>query len=207
LVPVIESQTARPHPISPPSLHLRALEHLRFIRETMEGAACFTAVSGLGQVLVGFTAVVAAFVAARQPTPSLWLTVWLIEGFVGFAVTAGAVAWKARRADLDLFSRPGRRFALGLFPPLVAGALLTPVLFAAGSFAVLPGLWLLLYGAGVVSGGAFSVRIVPVMGVAFMSLGAATLLARASWGDALMALGFGALHVIFGIIIAWRHGG
>jgi hypothetical protein len=204
---VIDSPTARPRPIPPPSLHLRALDHLRFIRETMEGAAVFTAVSGLGQILVGFKAIVAAYVASQQATPSRWLTVWLIEGFIGFAATAASVVWKAKHRDLELFSRPGKRFALGLFPPLIAGAILTPALFAAGNFAILPSLWLLVYGAGVVSGGAFSVRIVPVMGVAFMILGAATFLAPATWGDLFMALGFGAVHVIFGVLIAWRHGG
>ncbi len=65
---------------------------------------------------------------------------------------------KAREADTPLFSQPGRKFALSLAPPLAAGAMLTLVLFRAGSVAVLPGLWLLLYGAGVVTSGAFSVR-------------------------------------------------
>ncbi len=191
----------------PPSLHLRALEQLRFIRDTMEGAAIFTAVPGLGEVLVGGTAIVAALIAAQQPTAQRWLAVWAIEGFVGFLATAIAVIWKARRADIALFSGPGRRFALGLFPPLIAGGILTAALFTAGNYTLLPGLWLLLYGAGVVGGGSSSVRVVPVMGAAFMALGAATLLLPSSWGDGMMALGFGGLHVLFGCVIAWRHGG
>lgn len=204
---VIEPQPARPRLVPPPALHLRAMDNLRFIRETMEGATRFTAVSGMGEVAVGVTALAAAYLASRQATPWGWLLVWLGEALLAFLVTLGAIAWKARRSQESLFSRPGRQFALGLFPPLLAGALLTPVLFVAGNVWVLPGLWLLLYGTGVVTGGAFSVRTVPVMGVGFMVLGGIALVAPPWWGNALMAAGFGGLHVAFGALIAWRHGG
>jgi len=183
------------------------MDNLRFIRETMEGAAYFTAVSGIGEMTVGVTALAAAWLASRRSTAWEWLVVWLWEALAAFLITTGAIVWKARRSETDLFSRPGRRFALGLFPPLIAGALLTPVLYTAGDLEVLPGLWLLLYGAGVVTGGAFSVRTVPVMGLAFMGAGAAALLLPASWGDILLAAGFGGLHLVFGAIIARRHGG
>jgi hypothetical protein len=202
-----DPQPARPRLVPPPALHLRAMDNLRFIRETMEGAAFFTAVSGIGEIMVGLTALAAAWIAARQQTAWGWLQVWLWEGLAGFLVTTVAIAWKARRSQQSLFSKPGRRFALGLFPPLIAGALLTPVLFFSGNAASLPGLWLLLYGTGVVTGGAFSVRTVPVMGMAFMALGTFALVAPPTWRDALLAAGFGGLHVVFGALIAWRHGG
>jgi len=204
---VTDPQPARPRIVPPPALHLRAMDNLRFIRETMEGAAFFTAVSGIGEVAAGVTALGAAYVAARQATPWGWLLTWLWEALLAFVITVAAIVWKARRSQADLFSRPGRRFALSIFPPLIAGALLTPVLFASGNVDVLPGLWLLLYGTGVVTGGAFSVRTVPVMGLAFMALGALALVTPAAWGDALLAAGFGGLHVLFGVVIAWRHGG
>jgi hypothetical protein len=185
------------------------MDNLRFIRETMEGAAYFTDVSGIGEVAVGVTAFAAAYLASRQETAWGWLMVWLWEALLALLITTGAIVWKASRrsSETNLFSRPGRRFALSLFPPLIAGALLTPVLYLSGDTDVLPGLWLLLYGTGVVTGGAFSVRTVPVMGLAFMALGAAALVAPPSWGDGLLAAGFGGLHVLFGIVIARRHGG
>lgn len=183
------------------------MDDLRFIRKTMEGAAYFTAVSGIGEMAVGITALGAAYLAARQPAFQGWLLVWLCEAVLAFLITTGAIVWKARRAHISLFSQPGRRFVLGLLPPLIAGALVTGALLMAGNVAVLPGLWLLLYGAGVVTGGAFSVRTVPVMGIAFMALGAVALVAPTPWGDAFMAAGFGGLHAVFGAVIAWRHGG
>ncbi|HEX3554583.1 MAG TPA: hypothetical protein VIA62_15280 [Thermoanaerobaculia bacterium] len=200
-------QPARPRLVPPPALHLTAIDNLRFIRETMEGAAYFTAVSGLGEMAVGATALGAAYLAARQASFPGWLATWLGEALLAFLITVGAVVWKARRAEVSLFSTPGRRFVLGLLPPLFAGALLTVVLLVSGMVALLPGVWLLLYGTGVVTGGAFSVRTVPVMGLGFMALGAVALVAPASWGNALMAAGFGGLHLVFGAFIAWRHGG
>jgi len=194
-------------PVSPRALHLRAMDNLRFIREIMEGAARFTAVSGLGEVAVGVTALAAAWIATRQSTPVGWLIVWLLEALVGVLVSVTAIVRKARRTDVALLSGPVQRFILGLLPPFVAGGMLSAVFFLQGSYAVLPGLWLLLYGTGVVTGGAFSVRIVPFMGIAFMGLGACALIAPASWGDLFLAAGFGGLHIVFGAYIAWRHGG
>jgi hypothetical protein len=191
----------------PIPIDARAADHLRYIRETMERAAEFTAVPGWGGVAMGVTALVSAFVAARQSTPRAWLAVWLIEAFVAVAIAAPAAATKAHRANSALFSGPGRKFLLSFAPPIVVGGLLTFALYAAGAVAVLPGLWLLLYGTAIVTGGAFSVRIVPVMGFCLMSLGTAALVAPAAWGDAFMAAGFGVLQIGFGVWIARHHGG
>lgn len=189
------------------ALHDRAMENLRFIRETMERAGSFTAVSGWGQVGIGFTALIAAWIAGMQSNPERWLAVWSGEALLALGIGGWTVARKAYSAGLPLLYGPGRKVALSLAPPLVAGAMLTAVLFDAGLLWPLAGMWLLLYGTGVVAAGAFSVRIVPVMGLSFMMLGMFTLLAPATWGNALMALGFGGLHIFFGVMIAWRYGG
>ena len=191
----------------PIPIDARAADHLRYIRETMERAAEFTAVPGWGGVAMGITALTASFVAARQSSPRAWLAVWLVEAFVAVAIAAPAAATKARRANSTLFSGPGRKFLLSFAPPIIVGGLLTFALYAAGAASVLPGVWLLLYGTAIVTGGAFSVRIVPVMGFCLMSLGTAALIAPAAWGDAFMAAGFGVLQIGFGIWIARHYGG
>jgi hypothetical protein len=191
----------------PIPIDARAADHLRYIRETMESAAEFTAVPGWGGVAMGVTALVAAFAASRQTTPRAWLTVWLIEAFVAVAIAAPAAATKAHRANSALFSGPGRKFVLSFAPPIVVGGLLTFALYHAGVFAALPGVWLLLYGTAIVTGGAFSVRVVPVMGLCLMLIGSTALLAPAVWGDALMAAGFGVVQIGFGWWIARHYGG
>jgi len=192
---------------SPRALPDRALDNLRFIRQTMERAGSFTAVPGWGQVAVGVTALAAALFAARQRTPEWWLVVWLGEAVVALAIGGWTLLRKASASDDPILSGPGRRFGLSFLPPLVVGGLLTVALYRAGLTTALPGTWLLLYGTGVATGGAFSVRIVPLMGVGFMALGALALLGPAAWGNWCMAAGFGGLHIVFGTIIARRYGG
>ena len=191
----------------PIPIDARAADHLRYIRETMESAAEFTAVPGWGGVAMGVTALVAAFAASRQATPRAWLTVWLIEAFVAVAIAAPAAATKAHRANSALFSGPGRKFLLSFAPPIVVGGLLTIALFLAGIVAALPGVWLLLYGTAIVTGGAFSVRVVPVMGLCLMLLGGAAIFAPAIWGDVFMGAGFGVVQIGFGWWIARHYGG
>ncbi|HXZ78482.1 MAG TPA: hypothetical protein VEG30_01035 [Terriglobales bacterium] len=182
-------------------------EDLRFIRRTMENSARFTAVPGWGMVGMGMSALAAGAIAHFQPDFLKWMQVWLIEAVIGLTLAIWTMRRKARGAGVPLFSGPGRRFALSFMPPMLVGALLTAVLYRAGARPQIPGTWLLLYGTSVMSGGAFSVRIVPVMGICFMLAGAGALLAPAEWANWWMIGAFGGLHLIFGILIARRHGG
>ena len=198
-----------PSGATPPAeaLHARAMDDLRYIRATMEGAASFTSLSGWGGAIIGLTAFPAAYLAARVATPKLWMRVWLAEAVVGVLIGVGMTARKARQARQPLFGAPGRKFALTFATPLVAGAILTIPLYYGGVYQPLPGMWLLLYGTAFATAGAFSVSTVPVMGLSFMIVGAAALAAPPGWGNALMAAGFGGLHVVFGALIARKHGG
>jgi hypothetical protein len=191
----------------PAALGSRAIDNLRFIRETMEKASSFTAVPGVGGVAMGASALLAAAVSTRARTAEEWLGIWLVEAFVGLAIGVWAITVKARRVNIPVFAGPARRFLLTLSPPLAAGGLLTLALQRAGMTSVLPGVWLLLYGTAVATGGAFSVRIVPVMGAGFMLLGTIALFCPPAWGTAFLAAGFGGLQIIFGILIAKRYGG
>ncbi len=187
--------------------HARALEDLRFIRETMERSASFTAVSGWGQVVIGITVFPAAWIASRQASAAAWIYVWLAEAVLAVAIAVATMQVKARHAGLPLTSGPGRKFAFSFLPPLVAGAVLTPLLYWAGLASALPGTWLLLYGTGIVTGGAFSVSLVPLMGLCFMAAGIGALFSPAAWVNAWLVTGFGGLHILFGVLIARRHGG
>lgn len=197
----------RRQPGEPAPIETHALDQLRYIRETMEGASAFTAVPGFGGILMGATALFAALVAAQQPTPERWLLTWVSEGIVALAIGVAAMIRKARSVGVPLLSRPGRKFALGLIPPMATAALLTLSLYRSGMLAPLPGIWLMLYGVGVMAAGTFSVRVVPAMGLCFLALGAAALFGPPAWGNWLLAAGFGGLHTVFGVLIARRHGG
>ena len=189
------------------SINERAFENLRFIRETMERAGSFTAVPGWGGILMGVSALLTALISSRLPSKDLWVASWLGEAVLALAIGGWAMAQKARAVQSTLLDGPGRKFALGLCPAMIAGVVLTLVLYRNALFGLMPGVWLLLYGVAVVTGGAYSVNVVPIMGVSFMVLGTIALFSPLAWANWFMAAGFGALQIVFGVIIARRYGG
>jgi len=191
----------------PDGLHHQAMDNLRFIRSTMENAGSFTAVPGVGGMVMGATAMLAAFAAHLSRSPHAWLGIWAFELLLAIGIGIAFSARKAVRNGSALLSRPFRRFVLAMVPAVFSGALLTVVLYRSGNHALIPAVWLLLYGVSVSSGGAFSVRAVPLMGACFLGIGSIAALAPASWGDALMGIGFGGLHLVFGFVIAKNFGG
>lgn len=191
---------------TPSSLHHAAEDNLRYIRAAMESATSFTGVSGKGYVLAGFTAVAAAWIGAQQRSPAAWLTVWMLELVLAAAITLVLVARKARGLKQTLWSGSGRKLFMAFLPAMSVGALLTLAFFLQGYTLLLPGIWLSLYGAAVMTAGAHSIRLIPLMGALFIALGGLMLLGLVPLHFSLGA-GFGGLHIVFGLII-WRyHGG
>jgi hypothetical protein len=193
----------------PLPMHAHAIDNLRYIRETMERAGSFTAVPGWGGVAMGVTALAAAAFASHQVEPATWLAIWMAEGSIAIALGVLAMWHKSLAAGLPFWSAPARKFLFSFLPPLIAGAILTFALWRAGAISAIPGAWLMLYGAGVITGGTFSVPAIPVMGACFLLEGAAASLwpptgvSRDVW----LGAGFGGLHIVFGAIVARRYGG
>jgi hypothetical protein len=170
----------------------------------MERAGSFTAVPGWGGAAMGAVALAAAAFDGELGSPR-WLSCWLAAAVIAILTGAAAMARKIRAARAP--HGPARRFVLSFAPPLAVGALVTFPLANAGDWALLPPLWLLLYGSGVVTGGAHSVRVVPVMGLCFMAMGAGALVSPPAWSEWFLPAGFGGLHILFGILIARKYGG
>ena len=184
-----------------------AADQLAFIRDTMVRAGRFTAVSGAGMFGTGIIGTGAALLTPHIASPAQQLTLWLAAAAAAIAVSMTAVARKARRSGQSLRAGPARTFALAFAPALAAGALLTAALVFNGAWSLLPGMWLVCYGAAVVSGGAFSVRAVPVLGTVLVGLGAVTLFLPAAAHVWMLGIGFGGAHLLFGVFIARYHGG
>ena len=191
----------------PVSLQGHAIDNLQFIRDAMTRAGRFTAVPGWGGVAMGLSALGTAAAASRTDSPLHWTLWWLGDAVLAIAIAMTGISRKAKRLQTSLLDAPAKRFALAYIPPVLAGAVLTIVFIDNGLIARLPGCWLLLYGVAITAGGTLSVRVIPIMGVLFMALGAAAFAAPAAWGDAFMAAGFGGLHIVFGLIIARNYGG
>ncbi|MBL0171445.1 MAG: hypothetical protein IPP90_12055 [Gemmatimonadaceae bacterium] len=192
----------------PRSLAGRAEADLAYVRDVLDRTHRFSAVPGLGGVLMGSSALIAAVVAEGQPTPERWLQVWLIESVLAIGIGATTLVRKARRAGLPLSASPARRFALGLMPPVLVGALLSFGALRANAGALLPPIWLCCYGIGVLGAGVVSsVAAVPIMGAVFVVLGALAMATPTAWSNIWLALGFGVSHIIVGALVLRRHGG
>ena len=185
----------------------RAAADLQFIRETMNGAASFTALSGVGYVLVGVGALVAGAVARLLPSAAQRVEVWLADAALSVVIGFAFTARKARAAGQPLLSGPFRKFARSFSPAVVAGAVMTAWLVTDHAYQYLPALWLLCYGAALAAAGAFSVPVVPTMGASYLALGVICAILPPAWSDGLLVAGFGGLHVFFGALIARRYGG
>src|SRR5947209_11615783 len=184
-----------------------ALDQLHFIRHTMESATSFTAVPGWGTVALGLTAIAAAIVARTLDSRETWVLLWLGEAVLAGLISVVAMVKKTGSLAKLANSIPARKCALSLVPPLAAGGVLTIFMMEQHFYSILPGMWLMLYGVAIITGGAFSVRVVPVMGICFAIFGTVALALPVAWANGIMATGFGGLHVIFGLLIARRHGG
>jgi hypothetical protein len=197
--------TSRPD--APASLSGHAADNLTFIRQAMERSGTFTAVPGVGGCAMGIVAVAAAVIADRQPTSDRWLLTWLAAAAVASVLGLIAMARKARQSGATMTGAIARRFAAGLLAPFVAGAAITYALWAVGNFSVMAPAWLLLYGAGLLTGGIFSVRAVRLIGACCMAFGILAILTPPAWGNLWLAAGFGGLQIGFGVYIARNHGG
>jgi hypothetical protein len=184
-----------------------AEQNLQFIRRTMERSATFTAVPGVGGMGMGVVGLAAAVLAANQRSAERWLIVWLLAAAVAISIGVASMLRKAVRLGAPLAGAVARRFAVSLAAPLVAGAALTWGVWMHDDRTLLPAVWLLLYGTGVLVGGVFSVAAVRLLGAAFMALGVAALATPPAWGDGWLGIGFGGLQIVFGLYIARRHGG
>jgi hypothetical protein len=188
-------------------MHAHAIDNLRYIRQTMEQAGSFTAVPGVGGILMGATALIAAMLGARVTDIRSWLVLWVAAAAAALSIGVIFASRKAHAVKMPLLSGPGRKFVRGLVPPILAATIITAALYRGGVPGLIPGAWMLLYGTGVLTGGAASVRVVPVMGFCFMLMGTAALFAPPAWRNELMAAGFGGLHILFGTIITVKYGG
>jgi hypothetical protein len=182
------------------------MDNLRYIRETMERATAFTGISGWGEIAIGVTALLATVIAAAQTSFNAWLAVWIAEGLISLLIAGWSMDRKARAIEMPLGSGPARKAVFSLAPPMIAGGLLTIMLVQTCMTNAIPGVWLLLYGTGVITGGMYSVKVVPIMGICLMALGAVALFAP-EFRNWFMAAGFGGLHLIFGVIIVRKYGG
>lgn len=184
----------------------RAEQDLNYIRAAMDRAEGASSVSGLGGMFMGVVGFAAAVWTQSQPHQADQLLGWIAAAFVAVLIGGVACVGKARRSLGEFHWDPVRRFLLCLLPSLVVGALLTGALWQTQTMWLVPAVWLLCYGCGVVAAGSYAVLPVRLMGACFMLMGVAALILP-GWFNQLLVGGFGGLHLVFGAWVYKKYGG
>jgi len=184
-----------------------AVENLRYIRDTIAAAGTFTTVPGKGCIGMGITALIASGLESIPRLAPSWLPIWVGAAIMACAVALFFMEEKAKAQGLSLRRAVARRFFMTLVPAFVAGGVLTAALVHEVGRNSITGLWLLLYGAGLAACGVFAIPAVLAAGLAFMALGTVALGLPASWAPGILALGFGGVHIVLGVIVLKDHGG
>jgi hypothetical protein len=196
---------------APAAIESRALGTLAYIRASIESSSSMD-VPGMAGIVMGIIGVLAAVVVSLPFGAAHWLGIWVAAALIAFALGGALVARQAARRGQSRFLGPVRKFLLCLCPALFAGAVLTLVLATAGMVNDIPGMWLLLYGCAVLSASTVTIagiaRLICFMGTLFVALGLMTFALPAMAHTAMLGLGFGVLHIVFGILMGRStHGG
>jgi hypothetical protein len=180
-----------------------ALGTLNYIRASIDAAGAF-AVPGIAGIAMGVAGVAATLIASLPAFSRYWLAIWLLAAMGASAIGVLLVARHPPRGFV-LYRGPARKFVLSLCPALLAGAVLTGVFWQLGLTSLIPGMWLLLYGCAVLSASlmtsAAMMRLIVLMGALFVVYGLVAFQLPPRWHNLTLGVGFGALHLVFGILI------
>jgi len=196
---------------APAAIESRALGTLAYIRASIESSSSMD-VPGMAGIVMGIIGVLAAIAVSLPRCAPHWLGIWLVAAAVALLFGGALVARQIARRGHSRYLGPARKFLLCLCPALLAGAVMTLVLGTAGMTSLIPGMWLLLYGCAVLSASTVTsagiARLICIMGALFVALGSVTFALPPMAHTAMLGLGFGALHILFGILIGrLTHGG
>jgi hypothetical protein len=188
----------------PISIETRALGTLAYIKRSIESSGSM-AVPGTAGVVMGCIGMLAAIAASTPRWSPHWVAIWLLGGATAFVGGGALMAREAAQSGHARYLGPVRKFLLCLCPALFAGAVLTGVLWRAGLANLLPGTWLLLYGCAVLSAStvtiASTMRLIGIMGALFVALGCLAFASPPPMHTALLGVGFGVLHIVFGLLV------
>lgn len=194
-------------PIQPEAsaaIESRALGTLAYIRASIESSSSMD-VPGMAGIVMGIIGALTALVVSLPSLASHWLAIWLAAAALALVLGGFLVARQVVRRGHSGYLGPTRKFLLCLLPSLLAGAVLTSVFGTVGATGFIPGTWLLLYGCAVLSASTVTTpaiaRLICIMGALFVALGTMAFALPAASHTAMLGLGFGGLHITFGVLI------
>lgn len=176
-----------------------AEQTLAVIRTLMERGTQYTHLSGHAGIAAGGLTLLGSFLRMRFNTP--FLPTWLGVLVAASASTILFTAALHRANGEPLWTRQARTVTFALLPSLVAALIFTAVLSRVGQQALLPGVWMLMWGVGALGMSFFTPRVISALGATFLAAGTVTLVTGITNDALAMALTFGAIHLAYGTIL------
>lgn len=205
--------------------HLKTLSE---IRSLMERSSRFISLSGLSGVAAGLFALAGAtliyvylgvipfenkrayYVAAQSANK------WGIDYVSFFLVTGAGVLLgaicsgiyfttrKARRKGQPIWDALSKRLLINLAIPLLTGGLFCMALFLHGLAGLIAPATLIFYGLALVNASKFTLHDIYYLGILEIGLGLIATF-NIGYGLEFWAMGFGVLHILYGMIMYWKY--
>jgi len=199
------------------------LETLSEIRSLMERSSRFISLSGLSGVFAGTCALFGAaatywyfglvpfvhkdYYEEYNFVPKLGLEslefLLITASLVLLFAFAGGVYFttkKAKKKGQKIWDKLSQKLLINLLIPLVTGAIFCFALLIEGKYGMIAPAMLIFYGLGLVNGGKYTLNDIHYLGLCQIALGLIALFVP-GYGLEFWAIGFGVLHIIYGIIM------
>lgn len=203
------------------------LEAIQDIKKLMERSSRFSALSGLSGAIAGLLALISSFITySILDTPwgesISYADIWSVSTetltakgmlmllnlgillLLAFGISAYLSALNAKKQGVSPFNLTARRMLLNFSIPLLAGAIYSAILLLQGHIELILPATLLFYGMSMLNAGKYTIDWIRYLGICMIVLG---LLGSffTGYGLLIWTLGFGLLHIVFGLIIYYKN--
>lgn len=197
-------------------------EDLAVIRSLMEQSSRFISLSGWSGVFAGSYAIVAAliafilfkengvtyFEATRQSYSSMLLMQLLSIGCITLvlAVSTGIylTVRKSKKRELPIWNAISKKLIINLFIPIVVGGVFCLALYIHSNMVLIAPATLIFYGLGLINASKYTFNDIRYLGYSELLLGLIALFFT-GYGLLFWTLGFGVMHIIYGILIQRKY--
>lgn len=208
------------------------LAHIQEMRSIMERSSRFFSLSGISGILVGIYALVAAALAwyllyfgvnnTSGLSQNIFNELYFYEsinindldllltviglGTLGLSLLTVVLLSrrKAEKSNESIWNPSSRLFLWNLFLPLCVGGIFGLICLYKGWFGLIGPITLIFYGLALVNASKFTFGDIQVLGIMECLLGLASLF-NIGYGLLFWAIGFGVLHIVYGIIIHYKY--
>ncbi len=196
------------------------IQDIAEIRSMMERSSKFLSLSGWAGVLAGIYALLGAYIAYSlfhfNPDQTAYsntelpadLSKVILLAIIILALTVGSAillsSKKANKRGESLWNPTSKHLLTSMAVPLITGGLLILILISQGLIGLIAPFTLIFYGLALYNAGRYTYGDLKILGLIEIGLGVFSSY-YVEYGLILWALGFGIMHIIYGIHLHYKY--